>query len=61
MDTLEESAVSCDIIKNWSCGFRCGRQSCENEYAGRVTAIVNTRENVRKIHDLVLEKEMSAS
>lgn len=55
VDTLGESAVSYDIVKRWCREFKCGRQSCIDEHAGGAPITVTTQENVKKVHDLVLQ------
>jgi [histone H3]-lysine36 N-dimethyltransferase SETMAR len=55
VDTLGKCAVSYDVVKRWCREFKCGRQSCTDEHAGGAPTIVTTQENVKKIHDLVLQ------
>lgn len=46
--------MSHDVVKRWCCEFKCGRQFCEDEQQGGA-ATTTTRENVKKLHCLVLQ------
>ena len=49
-----DSAPSISMVKKWFTDFRCGRTSANDAERSGLPIEVNTPENTKKIHDMVL-------